>query len=111
MEHLRNHIVFTVLYSGQEHRLQTYGGEYRDLRALIADMLFLEDFGQCGGMGRCGTCLIEVNELKNKPAERVRNESVTLSKMGMTQTGIRLACQIQINDDLENMVVRVLENT
>lgn len=109
MPNSRNQIPLTILHSGQEHRLQTYWGEYRDLRALIADRFFLEDFGQCGGMGRCATCMIAVNGLSNEAALLKRNESTTLKKAGLTHANIRLSCQIPINDDLANVVVKVLE--
>jgi 2Fe-2S ferredoxin len=51
-------ISLTILYSSEEYKIQTYAGEYRDLKCLIQDRLFTDDFGQCGGMGRCGTCIV-----------------------------------------------------
>ena len=45
-------ICLTIFYSSEEYKIQTFSGEYRDLKCLIQDRLFADDFGQCGGMGR-----------------------------------------------------------
>lgn len=109
MVHSKNPIAFTILHSDQEYHVLTYRGEYRDLRALIADKLFLEDFGQCGGMGRCATCMIEVNGLSNEATVMKRNELSTLTKAGSMHEHVRLSCQIEIDDDLANAIVKVLD--
>jgi 2Fe-2S ferredoxin len=106
----KNYIIFTVIHSGEEHRLQTYPGEYRDLRLLIADKFFLEDFGECGGMGRCATCMVEIDGLQGEAADKKRNESATLLKAGTKDSTVRLSCQIPVDDDLANTVIHVLEN-
>lgn len=90
--------------------MQTYFGEYRNLRDLISDRLFLEGFGECGGMGRCATCMVEIDGLNNEAATMKRNESATLSKAGTNNLKVRLACQIAVDDDLANVIVRMLEN-
>jgi len=104
-------IVFTVLYYSVEYNLQTFHGEYRDLKCLIQDRLYAEDFGQCGGMGRCATCMVVINGLKGKASLLRRNEAVTLKRMSQEGADIRLACQIPVDDNLSNTVIRVLENT
>lgn len=91
--------------------MQTYHGEYRDLKCLIQDRLYAEGFGQCGGMGRCATCMVEINGLKGEAALLRRNEAVTLERMSPEIADIRLACQILVDDNLSNTVIRVLENT
>ena len=103
-------IGFTILYSGDEYRLDTYYGEYRDLKSLIVDRLFPEDFGQCGGMGRCATCMVEIKGLGADSAFLKRNEETTLERMGAGGPDIRLACQIELDDDLANTVIRIIEN-
>ncbi|MEP7259029.1 MAG: 2Fe-2S iron-sulfur cluster-binding protein, partial [Flavitalea sp.] len=97
-------IEFTGYYQGQEHCLQTYENEYINLMVLLKDKICPEDFGQCGGMGRCGTCLVNVSGLSNNPADSYKNEQATLSKMGMQDQATRLSCQIQIDEDLKNAV-------
>lgn len=102
---LPNRITFTVAYEDTEHRLQTYNAEYRNLRDLIADKLFIDGFGECGGVGRCATCLVQIDEM---PASWERNEQVTLTKAGIINPKVRLACQIFVNDELANARVVIL---
>lgn len=107
---MRTKICFTVLYGEEEYIIQTFQGEYRDLKCLITDRLFTENFGECGGMGRCGTCLVEIEGLKGEAAELKRNESTTLQRVNNKQQTIRLACQIPIDDSLSNQLIRIVEN-
>lgn len=104
-----NKIELTIVYSGIEYKLQTFYGEYRDLKSLILDRLFPEDFGQCGGMGRCATCMVEVKGLVGDAALLKRNEETTLERMGPCGQNIRLSCQLAIDDSLANAVIRVLD--
>lgn len=106
----KHYISFTLAHEGEEIRLQTYWGEYRNLRDLITDKLFIEGFGECGGMGRCATCMVEIDGLNNEAAAMKRNESATLSKAGRNNLKVRLACQIAVDDDLANVIVRMLDN-
>ncbi|MFA6945973.1 MAG: 2Fe-2S iron-sulfur cluster-binding protein [Pedobacter sp.] len=108
MTHPVNKICLTVLYSSEEYKLQTYAGEYRDLKCLIQDRLFTDDFGQCGGMGRCGTCIVKISGSK-AGADFLRNESVTLSRIAPGVQDIRLACQIPIDDNLSNLTISIME--
>ena len=103
----KNPITFILIYEGTEHRLQSYRSEYRNLRDLIVDKLFIDGFGECGGIGRCATCLVEIND---RPADGERNEQVTLTKAGVINSNVRLACQIPIDDELSNGIVTILEN-
>ena len=107
----KNHIMFTLLYLGREHNMQTFLGEYRDLKTLIQDRLYLEDFGQCGGMGRCATCMVEISGLKNEAAQMKRNEATTLGRMSSGDPDVRLACQIPVDDSLANTLIRILDNS
>lgn len=78
--------------------------EYRNLMALIADKLELDDFGQCGGMGRCGTCAVRIKSIKalcRSPA----NEDATLKKMGLFNTDLRLSCQLPLNQELDLVTI------
>ena len=109
MSYPRNPIVFSILYAGEEHHLKTFWGEYRDLRALINDQLSLEDFGQCGGMGRCATCMVEISGSDIEASPMERNELTTLSRQNSGSAKVRLSCQIPINDDLTNAVVKIVD--
>ena len=102
-----NKICLTVFYLSEEYKIQTYAGEYRDLKCLIQDRLFTDDFGQCGGMGRCGTCIVRIEGLE-KASGFMRNEATTLLRLAPGIDDIRLACQIPIDDSLSNLTITVL---
>lgn len=101
---------FKVLCDENEYILQVHKNEYRNLMVLLKDRICLDDFGQCGGMGRCGTCLIRISALADDSMLSYRNEQVTLKKMGILDSRIRLSCSIQVNEDLKNVIVEVLDN-
>lgn len=103
-------IGITGFYLGQEYYLQTYENEYRNLMVLLKDKIYPEDFGQCGGMGRCGTCLVKISGLANGSADFYKNEKNTLKKMRITELTTRLSCQIQVNEDLNNTVVEIFDS-
>jgi 2Fe-2S ferredoxin len=107
-------IIITVLYEGREVVLHTREGEYRNLMMLLYDRIYIEGFGECRGMGRCGTCLIEMIGpiAGGSDADlylRDRNENTTLLKMGISDRRMRLACQIRIDESLHNVAVAVIE--
>jgi 2Fe-2S ferredoxin len=96
-----------VLLGDEEYMLETYTNEYRNLMMLLYDKMYIEDFGECKGMGRCGTCVVEILESTNNMSCTVRNEEATLKKTGVANTNIRLSCQILVNDDLKNVIIRI----
>lgn len=94
-------IKFKVLLYAKEYELSTCKNEYRNLMLLLNDKLYIEDFGQCGGMGRCGTCLIEIKESHQELTSLDRNEQVTLKKLNITESNTRLSCQLLIDATLD----------
>lgn len=102
-------IKFTVIDNGKIYLIETYEGEYRNLMVLLYDKLYFDDFGECGGQGRCATCLIRVEGLKGKSTIKDRNEPVTLSKIGCTDEHVRLSCMILITEDLDGAQLEVLQ--
>jgi len=106
---MRDPIALRVLCGSDEHELITYEGEYRSLMMLIYDRIFIPYFGECKGMGRCGTCMVTVNSTTSL-LSMDRNEQATITKlMGTENSNYRLACQILINQSLHRAVVRVLD--
>ena len=103
-----NQIQFTVIEEGTEQIMETYYGEYRNLMALLKDKLYLDSFGECGGVGRCATCIVKTSGIKGKSAIKDRNEPATLSKMGHKDKSIRLSCQLLITKDLEGSIIEIL---
>jgi 2Fe-2S ferredoxin len=100
-------IVVTVVYSGEKHCISTYEGEYRNLMHLITDKIFVEGFGDCKGMCRCGTCLVEVSGLQGDAAIMEENEAAIIRKLGAGNDNTRLACQLMINENLRHAAIAI----
>ena len=103
-------ICFTVLYEDESFEFKTFTNEYRNLMVLLFDKIYIEEFGDCGGMGRCGTCMVKIAGLKNEYPDE-RNEKRTLSKMGIDaeKLGIRLSCQILVDINLNNQIIEIVK--
>ena len=101
-------IRINMLYEDNEYEVSTYSGEYRSLMALIYDNICADDFGQCRGMGRCGTCLIEILGDTDGLGDFDRNEDTTIKKMGVTNPAARLACQIPVTAALQEITIRLI---
>lgn len=102
-------IKITVEYNNELRVLETYTHGYRSLMHFIFDQVYIEDFGDCKGMGRCGTCLVEI--LNQHCADDIyeRNELTTLSRLGfITTNNTRLACQILVDERINNLHCRVI---
>ena len=85
---------------GEKFKLFTYDNEYRSLVELLFDNLYLENFGECKGMGRCSTCLIKIKSKTDKVNDYNGNELATLKKHNFNNLGYRLSCQIIIDKNL-----------
>ena len=75
----------------------------------LKDKLLFDNFGECGGMGRCATCVIQANGLSGASSQKERNEPVTLSKMGYSDENIRLSCQLYISKDLQDAEFTIID--
>lgn len=104
-----NHIQFTVVEDGSEQIIETYVGEYHNLMTLLKDELYLDSFGECGGVGRCATCIVKTSGITGDSAIKDRNEPTTLIKMGYKEDTIRLSCQLLITKDLEGSRIEIID--
>ncbi|MEO8822656.1 MAG: ferredoxin [Ginsengibacter sp.] len=102
-------INFTILHNNEEIKVATYEGEFRNLMVLINEKIYVEDFGECKGIGRCGTCLIIAEGLDNSESVMERNEKSTLQKCAAIYENLRLSCQIMINESLQDAVLKIVE--
>lgn len=102
-------IAFNVRYGGDEYYVETYTAEYKNLMELMKDKIYPEGFGECGGMGRCGTCLV-YGPAGKVPSVRVGNEATTLSKMKFEDPNVRLCCQVPVDHWLQDMTISILDN-
>lgn len=101
-------IQIRIISNGEDHLINTYRNEYRSLMVLIQDKFYQDTFGECGGMGRCATCQVQLNDAK-KVVDMDRNEFSTLSKQGITDSSIRLSCQLLIDASLHEATITVLD--
>jgi ferredoxin, 2Fe-2S len=104
----KNDITFILVYFDEEIKVETYEGEFRNLMILINEKIYVEDFGECKGIGRCGTCLVETEGMSGN-SEMERNEKSTLGKCAVKKVNLRLSCQIMINKSLHNSVIKIVE--
>ena len=109
MRHQEPDIFFSLIYSDEELEVSTYEGEYRNLMILINEKIYVEDFGECRGTGRCGTCLVEVEGVTDLALHLERNEKSTLEKCAVKRPNLRLSCQIMINSALHNAKITIVE--
>lgn len=101
-------IRFTVVEYGDSRVIEAGENEYRNLMVLLNDWIYLENFGECGGQGRCATCAVRVEGGDaSLTSEHNRNEESTLGKNGTYENNIRLSCQILINDLLEGATIYI----
>lgn len=104
-----NPIELTILIKvgGQEIEVLTRPNEYRSLMHLVADNLLLDGFGECNGMGKCGTCLVKVSSCSGALTSLDRNEQTTLEKARINQDKMRLSCQILIDETIDELVIHI----
>ena len=108
MEIVDNHIKFTVIADGSEQIIETNIGKYRNLMSLLKDEFYLDSFGECGGVGRCATCIVKTRGITGNSAIKDRNEPTTLSRMGCKEDTTRLSCQLLITKDLEGSTIEII---
>jgi 2Fe-2S ferredoxin len=102
-------INLTVFYEEETFFIQTYPYEYRSLMALLYDKIYIGDnFGECKGMGRCGTCIIEILNPNKGITFFDRNERATLEKMGIEKQNTHLACQIEADEHIDGLEIKIL---
>lgn len=103
----RKDIVIKISLDSKEYQLRTYEGEYPNLMMLLADQLYLEDFGECKGIGRCGTCHVYILNPSTNWLLKERNENTTLNKLWEHKDNSRLACQMLIDNSMDGLHVHV----
>ena len=76
---------------------------------LLRDTLGLDSFGECGGVGRCATCVINAEGITGDSFIKERNEPTTLKKMGYEEESTRLSCQLYVTADLDGATITILD--
>jgi ferredoxin, 2Fe-2S len=81
-----------------------------DMNLNLMEVLKASDYeieAACGGMALCATCHIEILEGAEKLNSRTDAELDMLDTLPVVFNNSRLACQIKINEALENVVLRL----
>ena len=106
MEAIQNYkVTITDMYDA-DFELSYMRHQYPSLMALIAHN-YPEEFGECKGRGLCGTCHIKPTDGRlNDPLEV--SEIKTLTNVFDTDTSSRLACQIALDDKINNMTFKII---
>ena len=105
----KNTIQFTVIENDSSQLIETYPNSHPNLMFLLRDTLGLDGFGECGGVGRCATCVIHAEGITGNSIVKDRNEPTTLQKMGFIEESTRLACQLYITPDLDGATITILD--
>ncbi|MCW2119303.1 2Fe-2S iron-sulfur cluster-binding protein [Flavobacterium sp. 7A] len=102
-------ISFTVIDNDQRFPIKVRRGCYPNLMFLLKEEMGLDSFGECGGVGRCATCVVRAIGIKGISANKERNEPNTLEQLGYDEKNIRLSCQLFITSDLEGTEITILD--
>ncbi|MBS1659993.1 MAG: 2Fe-2S iron-sulfur cluster binding domain-containing protein [Bacteroidetes bacterium] len=105
---LKEEILINLIRDDQHLTIRTYHGEYRNLMLLLFDQIYYDDFGECKGMGRCGTCIVQITSSTAPLPPRDRNENTTLTKLDLADPSLRLSCQLLIDRSLHNSTITLL---
>jgi 2Fe-2S ferredoxin len=104
-------IAFNVRYGRKDYYIETSKREYKNLMELMKDKIYPDGFGECGGQGRCGTCLVYLPSDANQARRTtVGNEATTLSKMNVDDPNLRLCCQVPVDEALQNLTISILND-
>jgi 2Fe-2S ferredoxin len=103
-----NKINIEIIYEERVYKIETQSNAYASLMMLISNQIADEEFGDCRGMGKCGTCLIEILSGGDSLVDLERNEATTLSKMNIKEQNIRLSCQLLLDENLDGLKIRIL---
>ncbi|HMQ43917.1 2Fe-2S iron-sulfur cluster-binding protein [Mariniflexile maritimum] len=101
-----NYVVNIVTSDNQLFSIPFKRFEYPNLMELIVENNF-EDIGECLGRGLCGTCHVVLTEgALNDFMEPIEKE--TIKTLNNTQPNSRLACQIMLDEKINNRTFKII---
>lgn len=92
---------------GENFKVEFKINEYHNLMEMLFDKC-MEDIGDCKSRAWCGTCHIKILEGQLSKVMDA-DEKLTLSKIDDATENSRLACQIPVNAELDNVVFKIME--
>lgn len=102
-------VQFTIIENQHSYPVKVKHGSYPNLMFLLKELIGLDSSGECGGVGRCATCVVKAIGIQGNSAVKERNEPNTLEQLGYTEDTFRLSCQLYITSDLEEAEITLLE--
>lgn len=91
---------------GNYNRVEFVEYEYQNLMMMLFDKYGV-DWGDCKGRAWCGTCHIEV--CQGKIEQKIdAQEKHKLAELEDATERSRLACQLLLESDLDNLVIRIV---
>lgn len=97
-----------VEHNGTEHAVEVKTGFSVMEGAVVHDVPGID--ADCGGACACGTCHVFVDDAwLAKTGERTDIEELTLELAEGVQRNSRLACQIEVSDALDGLILRMPE--
>lgn len=101
-----NYLVTVTDYYNEVFVLPFSKYQYPNLRVLIAEN-YPEEFGECKGRGLCGTCHVKSTTRDLK--EKLSNQEIeTLRITNNSDNTSRLACQILLNEEINNRTFKII---
>ena len=64
----------------------------------------------CGGIALCATCHVQIAEGMDKLPSPSEAELIMLDTLPDADLNSRLSCQIKVNENLDNAVIRIKNN-
>jgi len=95
---------------GEKHIVQFFRKEYNNLMELLWDRT-IEDWGDCKGRAWCGSCHIKATHTRNKLEKIDQEENACLQNQENRVNSSRLACQIELTNDLDGAIIQYLGDT
>jgi len=91
----------------KKHTVHFYRYEYNSLMELIWDRT-LEDWGYCKGRAWCGSCQIKIKLTENDLTPVDTEENHCLSNQENRCSSSRLACQLELTQELDGAIIQYL---
>ena len=85
-----------------------------DIGINLMELLKAEEYesieGTCGGMALCATCHVKVTESIPSLPEPSNDELDMLETLPIVYHDSRLACQIKLNGDIQQLNIEIIKN-
>lgn len=81
----------------------------RRLVTALTDIAKVDQLHACGGVAKCTTCRVKV--LAGEPQKITQAEKNCLAAKGLTESGLRLSCQLACDHDMTVQILSRFEGS